>query len=195
MLLLLTLFSPALAADEAPSPAARQAEAVRLSAELHEATRSAKWKAAERYYIAAVATGMPLAATAHFEASEAARTRGDLGAVRDRLIAALTIDPTHDQAAAALSALDRSYGQVKLASVPGATLEDYEHPFDPNAIRAVDHAIAALAETGRFTGLLPPGPYSIDGDPFEVVAGKLTVLDLSPPPVPPAEKKPWWRGR
>ncbi|MCB9679365.1 MAG: hypothetical protein H6737_29945 [Alphaproteobacteria bacterium] len=181
----------ALAAEPPPPTESElKAEAYRLSGEMHRAAQKNAWERVERYYNDALATGMPLGADAHMTAAEAAKTRGDLGRMYARLVSALRADPANSDASQRLAGLDAIYGRVQLKAVKGATLEDYEHPFDPNQIRAVDYAIATMRDTGEFVGLLPPGPYSIDGDPFEVVAGQVLVLDLSPPPPPPPEKKP-----
>ncbi|MEZ4316444.1 MAG: hypothetical protein R3F61_03020 [Myxococcota bacterium] len=184
MLTLLAL--SALAAEPAPpTPAEIEAESRRMSGEIAKAVQKNAWTRVERYYEEARVAGLKLGAADHLAAAEAAKTRGDLGAVYARLAAAVLLDPESTDAREQIAGLDRIYGRVKLTAVKGAKLEDYEHPFDPNQVKAVDYAIEQMKETGVFDGLLPPGPYSIDGDPFEVVAGRLTVLDVSPPPPPP----------
>lgn len=179
LLALLLCASPSSARPpEPPTRAELDAEYRRLSAEIASATQKGNWKGVERSYLAALATGAVMVPADHLRAAEAARSRGDLGQVRDRLLAALAVDPTHEEARIAVADLDARFGRVDLKAPIGATLEDYEHPFDPVAIKAVEHGIATLKATGAFRGLLPPGPYSVDGDPFDVVLGKEVVLDL-----------------
>lgn len=192
--LLILLSTVHAAPKEPPTPEALAAEARRVSGELSRSAQKGNWVAVEKHYQAALATGSPLDAAVHAHAAEAARTRGDLGLTRDRLLAALAVDPGLDEARASVEDLDRRFGRVDLKAPIRSKLEDYESPFDPAMLRAVDFAVKRLAETGAFKGLLPPGPYSIDGDPFEVVAGRETVLDLSgPAPLPPDLGLTPWR--
>lgn len=180
LLILVGLSPSAHAGRPAPEPTAaeRQAEGRRLSDEIVRAGAAGNWKAVERHVGTASGHQAPLTASALVLGAEAARSRGDLGATRERLVAALAVDPSHAVAGPALADLDARFGRVDLRAPLGSTLEDYAHPFDPLAVRAVDFAIAEVARTGSFRGLLPPGPYSIEGDPFEVVAGQEVALDL-----------------
>lgn len=180
VLLTVVLGGPAHAGGPAPepTPAERQAEGRRLSDEIARAGTAGNWKAVERHMGTASSRDVPLTAGALVLGAEAARSRGELGLVRERLVAALAVEPAHAVAGPALADLDARFGRVDLQAPLGSTLEDYAHPFDPVAVRAVDLAIAEVARTGAFRGLLPPGEYSIDGDPFEVVAGQEVRLDL-----------------
>lgn len=170
-----------------PTEAELAAEARRLSGEIGRSATRSNWVALERHYLAAVATGAPLAAEVHVHGAHAARDRGDLGAARDRLLAVLAVDSTHAEAIATLGDLDRRFGRVDLIAPLRSNLEDYDAHFDPAMQRAVEFGRAQLGATGAFRGLLPPGAYAIDGDPFEVVAGGEVVLHLTGPPALPAD--------
>ncbi|MCA9906477.1 MAG: hypothetical protein KC547_21635, partial [Anaerolineae bacterium] len=129
----------------------------------------------------------------HIIASQASKHIGDVGSLRTRLLAAVAVDPTNQDVIQQLTAIDGAYARVKLKAEVGGVLEDYERPFDPLKLKAVDFAIATMKETGVFEGLLPPGPYALNADPFELTAGQVFELDLSPAEPPPEEAVPIWK--
>ena len=171
----------------------QQAEYVRVSEELKRAAQKNAWKGVERHYERALATGAKVQAEDHLIAAQSARQSGDLGAMRTRLLAALATDPANQQTIDDLISLDANFARVELRAAAGAILEDYERPFDPLKLKAVDFAIATLKATGEFSGLLPPGPYALNADPFELAAGQVFALDLRPAEPPPAAPVPVWK--
>lgn len=153
------------------SPAEQRAEYHRLSEELHNHANRQRWNAVETAYQGCVATGAPMKAADHFQAAHAARSRGDMKAVRDRLLLALSFGATRE-VIDWLFAIDTTYSPVKITAVPGATLVAHDRPFDPIQGRAIDFAGATLGETGAFEGLLPRGHYEAGPTAFEVRMGK-----------------------
>lgn len=193
LLLLSSMLGAAAAEPEPPDPVVQQAEYVRVSGELKRAAQRNAWKGVERHYQRALETGAKVSAEDHIIASQASKHIGDVGSMRTRLLAAVTVDPTNKDVIQQLTALDSQYARVRLKAEVGTVLEDYERPFDPLKLKAVDFAIATMKETGAFNGLLPPGPYALKADPFELKAGQVFELDLSPPPPPEEPPVPVWK--
>lgn len=193
MILVALMMTGTAAEPETPDPAVQQAEYVRVSGELKKAAQKSAWKGVERHYQRALATGAKVSAEDHVIAASSSKHIGDVGGMRDRLLAAVTADPTDKDVIQQIQALDSTYARVHLKAAPGAELEDYERPFDPLKLKAVDFAIATMKETGVFIGMLPPGPYALNADPFELSAGQVFSLDLSPPPPPPDPPVPVWK--
>lgn len=187
------LMIAALAQEPVVDPAVQQAEYVRVSEELRRAAQKNAWKGVERHYERALATGAKVQADVHLIAAQSARQAGDLGSMRTRLLAALATQPTNKQTLDDLLFLEANFARVELRSAPGGILEDYERPFDPLKLKAVDFAIAVIKETGEFSGLLPPGPYALNADPFELAPGQVFALDLRPAEPPPAAPVPVWK--
>ncbi|MCK6502450.1 hypothetical protein L6R53_03480 [Myxococcota bacterium] len=166
--LALALPAPAGAAD----PVA-QAEVQRLSIELRDRVEEARWEAADAAYrrLAAVQEGQPSYAD-HWRGYLAAQALGDAIAQAARLAAAREIQatPEVDQAEATLMAW---FGRVELRLHrrldPRPELVMDAVPFEADQRRVLEAATTALAEQGRYEGLLPLGMYRLGEVPFEVL--------------------------
>jgi hypothetical protein len=168
--------------DEAPpSAAALQAEYHRLSEELHSYAHKQAWPAVEQAYQRCLATGATLKRSDHFHAAHAARSRGDMMAVRERLLAALG-DRDDREIIDWLWAIDLTYSVVTVNAFVEAELVAASRPFDPIQSRAIDFAAERLASTGVFTGLLPRGVYTAGGTTFELRAGRGPLVVDAPRP-------------
>lgn len=158
---------------EGMSEAARLAEYHRLSGELQRYAERQTWPAVEQAYLGCLATGAPLRFSDHFHAAHAAQSRGEMKATRERLLAALAIAEGDEKDVIDwLYAIDTVYSAVKVTAYPAAELVPERRPFDPVQSRAIDYAIATLAETGAFDGILPRGIYHVDGHLLDIRMGK-----------------------
>lgn len=174
--LILALFltlAPALASDSA-------AEARRLQDEMATLAKRDAWSGVHRSYGAAVATGEPLTPDSHRLGAVAALNVGDIAAASQRLQASLALKPD-DELFEWKFSIDIGFAPVAIIAAPGAVLTIKERPFEPQKSAAIDHAIASVAETGTFDGLLPTGHYLIGRDPFHVVGGEARqVVNVAP---------------
>jgi hypothetical protein len=81
-------------------------------------------------------------------------------------------DATHDEAVAALDRLASSTQLVALTARVGAELKAGTVAFDPVLRVAQERAAQEIMEQGFFVGALPTGPYTLDGEPLNVVTGQ-----------------------
>lgn len=161
---------------EAPmTEAALKAEYVRKAEELHRYAQRQLWPAVERTYVDCLGLNVLLMKQDHIIGAEAARTRGEMHTVRERLLAALAIDADDRDVIFTLFDLDSKYGKVEITAYVGAKLVPQKRPFDAVQSRAIDHAANALASTGAFKGLLPRGDYQVGA----------TTIALWMKPLPP----------
>lgn len=169
VLFLLRLAATGNAADEAVaplSPAAAEAECLRLREELQALARKNAWSGVERTYLSMLALGAaPLRGADHHAGAQAAAARGDLDLATQRLRMALATGEEVPGAREWLADLARRFGRIRLE---GATLEAAAPPFAPDERDAVAHAAHSLQATGFFDGMLPAGRYLVDGEPVTV---------------------------
>jgi len=160
---------------------AEQAEADRLSGEIRSLAGRQVWAGVERKYGQALALQGVLESDVHLTAAYAARERGDLLSVYERLSRAAEVKPTKE-VVDWLWDLDHNFGRVNLIADRKGTaeLKVKQMPLDPNRRQAVVAAIAQAEETGDFKGLLPRGEYSFVGQEFRVEPGISVRVEVSP---------------
>jgi hypothetical protein len=157
--------------------AASHAEAARLSGELLTLSERGAWGGAERMYLAASRTGVPLGHEAHVAGAESALEVGDIGTARDRLIAAVR-ERESREVIERLWEIDTQWGEVVLTVSPDVDLVVAVPAFDPIKTRAVKRAQAQMAQLGEFSGWLPTGHYTVGGRVFTVEAGESVEVDV-----------------
>jgi hypothetical protein len=170
VLILLYLLSTALSGE------LDDAEAARLRAEISTHASRAQWDGVERNLEALVATGSSLDPGSLLSGASAAEARGDLNLCSDRLAAAAAAGGDPEMIDGWLTRLRDGYGRVVIV---GEGLIPRTQPFAPIDRAVVARADAALSETGRFEGLLPPGRYLVGGAWLDVVAGEQVELDTT----------------
>jgi hypothetical protein len=146
------------------------AEAERLLEEVRVAARRGQWAGVERAWADLVATGVPPPPEACRHAADAARQRGDLLQVVERLACA---EPTAETLAERQELL-ASHSRVALFG--RGPLEPEAMPFRPDAGRAIGLAREEALEARHFYGLLPPGRYTFGDVRLELAPAELTVV-------------------
>lgn len=162
----------ALAAPKVDDPAVLRAEVDRLSHQIDAYAKRQAWVAVEKSYLRQLETGLPVPAKDHAVAAQAARQRGDINQVFERLKAALAVEESPEVFEEFWGIL-QSYGRVELQ---GRVLAASERPFDPVLMKVLENAAIALRDHGRYEGLLPHGSYALDQVPFQVTLGRPPVV-------------------
>ena len=157
------------------------AEADRLSGEIRTLSARQVWAGVERKYGQAMKLGVPLSGEVHLVAAYAARERGNLLDVYERLTRAAARSPSKE-VVDWLWDLDHNYGRVQLnAGRKGtADLSAAQMPLDPNRRQAVTAAVKVCKSSGEFEGLLPRGDYLFGGQTFRVEPGISVRVEISP---------------
>lgn len=170
--------------DEAPKSKdfseEERAEYNRLSERAQRLGEKTTWNGVERIFLQMEEAGFPLSQRDYLLGAEAARDRGDMKNVRDRLLQAMRLTP--DLATGrSLAEIQGNYGAVVLvAKNSEETLRPSVRPFQPDRGKAIDFAASVLLEEGTFDGLIPVGTYTFGDRTFEVVAGTEPVeIDLN----------------
>jgi len=183
---LLILLAPIAGGAEEPEAKpevseAAKAEADRLSGDIRSLALRQVWAGVERKYGQAIALEVPLDADIHLTAAYAARERGDLIAVYERLTRAAERKASRE-VVDWLWDLDHNFGRVHLLAdrKGSAELTAKQMPMDPNRRQAVVAAVAQANETGSFKGLLPRGQYTFSGQDFNVEPGISVRVEVSP---------------
>jgi len=158
-----------------------RAEADRLSGDIRTLSARQVWTGVDRKYGQALKLGAPLLGDIHLIAAYAARERGDLLDVYERLSRAATDSPSKE-VVNWLWDLDHNYGRVQLnAGRKGsAELTAAQMPLDPNRRQAVTAAVQVCQSSGEFEGLLPRGDYAFSGQTFRVEPGISVRVEISP---------------
>jgi len=170
-------------ADETPPPSEPsepagpdQPEYNRLTQELEKLANRNAWAGVERTFVKLVATQIEPSFKDLMFAANAARALGNTAAARERLMAAkdLQEDPAVFDW---LFEIDQNYGKVALQCEPGVgwALTTEQRPFQPDRIRSVEFAAAAIAESCAFEGMIPVGTYAFGAEPLEVEADGLVA--------------------
>jgi len=162
-------------ADEAEPPVPEgpdQPEYNRLTQELAKLAERNAWAGVERTYVKLLATQISPSFKDLMLAANAAKALGNAGAARERLLAAkeLQEDPSVFDW---LFEIDQNYGAVRLECDPGLgwSLSTEQRPFQPDRIRAVEFAAAAVTESCHFEGMVPVGTYTFCDQELVVKAG------------------------
>ena len=170
----------ALATEPVVPPPPDHAEYTRLSQELQSLAARNAWAGADRTFRALMATGAPPTFEDLVQGAHAARAIGDMGASRDRLVAA----KAHQEDREVIDWLweiDRNYSRVTLKCDVGSgwELASDNQPFNPDHLRAIHYAIDQVDTRCAFDGLLPAGSYQFAHRPFTVRPGVAGVdMDL-----------------
>ncbi len=158
---------PTAAADAQAAAVAAQAEYVRLNREIEKLAARNAWVGVERAYADMLALGAAPGFDDHVAGANAARSIGDTGKARERLLAANAM--REDRVVIDwLWQIDSNYGMVSLDADHGAALSAEAIPFEPDQARSVEFAIRQVDETGTFHGYLPQGRYSFAGRTIDV---------------------------
>ncbi len=162
-----------------PPDTAAQASHDQLTGEMRHLGRRNAWKGVEQAFLDLEALAPQGVVPSEEDLSlgaQAARALGKVDAVVDRLARLQAIAPS-TEGQQWLDEISRSYGAVSLRdrSGGGATLEVARMPLAPDQRACIDAAIAAVAESGRFDGLLPWGVYRFGQRSFMVVPGDPSV--------------------
>ncbi len=167
-----------------------QAEYNRLTQELEKLAERNAWAGVERTWGKLVLTQIPPSYEDLSYAANAARALGDTAAARERWLMAKERkeDPMIFDA---LFEIDQNYGTVALQCDPGVgwELTTEQRPFQPDRIRSVEFAAAAIADSCAFEGMIPVGTYAFCGDELVVKAGQPTVKRDERGRLPPKGKK------
>jgi hypothetical protein len=155
-----------------------QAEYARLTQELQSLAERNAWSGAERTFKKLEATGWPPSYEDLTIGAHSARAVGDVASTRSRLLAAKTLREDKD-VFDSLWELDQNYASVNLHCDPGSgwELSAQERPFDPDQVRAMEFAVAAIDTNCEFRGYLPKGAYTFAERTFTVIPG-VTAIDM-----------------
>ncbi len=180
----LTLMStPVHAEDPEPlTPTQDQlAERNRIADEMRKLAKRGVWSGVERKYRQLLNMGIALNAGDHLQAAYAAREKGDLNRVYERLQLAAATEGTQE-IIDWLYDIDHNYGRVTLLADRKGTakLVAVAMPLDPNQRKAVEAAIEMARQTGGFEGLLPRGRYEFATQAFKVEPGVGVRVEVSP---------------
>ncbi len=177
------LFALVFLAFGAPTPPAdrSQAEHLRLSGELDQLSQRQFWSGVNRKFAELEKLGVDLTYDDLLHGAHSARALGDMSAAYSRLKRAARLDGTKE-VMDWLYAIDMHYGSVELLRNPkkGDVLSAAEMPFDPDQRAAVELAVATVADTGSYMGMLPRGSYTFAGQEFTVQPGIGLRIEVSP---------------
>jgi hypothetical protein len=166
------------AAAEGPAGAptrAAEAERERLDEELRRLFQRTTWDGVELAYarlLALQSAGVAPLPAQHELAADAALQQGDVAAARERLLRARDGGGEVDRLEARIADLDVRFGRVDLTVGPKRLRAmppvPSVAPFGADERAAIAFAARALAESGRFVGMLPRGSYLVAGVDLQV---------------------------
>ncbi len=175
-----------LAAAPAYAGEVERAEHVRVSEEMRRLAQRNAWFGVDQGYRkleALVAKGEVLSGKEHMFGAQAAQALGDITSARVRLVRARDAGLAAD-AAPMLEMIDGNYGTLTVRFdkkyVGAAALVSKEPPFAPDQRACLDYVTKVLATRAAFEGLLPLGPYELDGQAFTVTREAPVTLALAP---------------
>mgnify|MGYP002630907315 CR=1 FL=1 len=166
----------ALAQDQPPADIAL-AEVRQHHDELVKLAGKNRWEGVERHYLAMLELGVPLGDDDHLAGAQAARARGDVVAMLDRL-KVLQAQAPSAETQAWVEQIHSDWVQVRLSTsppTPGVELETRRKPFAADERAGVEFAQAQVLELGAFSGWLPPGNYRFAGARVSLDAGDAPV--------------------
>ncbi|MDP2311379.1 MAG: hypothetical protein Q8P41_00625 [Pseudomonadota bacterium] len=178
MTLILSLF---LALGTASAADVGEAEHIRLSGDIEQLAGRQLWTGVEKKFAELQKLGIEMSYDDLLHGAYAARALGNAQNAYDRLKIAARLKGTRE-VVDWLYAIDANYGQVTLIATPprGVTLEVSEVPFDPDQRICVEASIERVKKEGGFTGLLPRGTYTFNGQRFTVEPGIALRIEVSP---------------
>ncbi|MFT7518923.1 MAG: hypothetical protein ACI9MC_001057 [Kiritimatiellia bacterium] len=160
---------------------ASNAASVRLEHEMERLAQRNAWSGVERAFADLEATGEDPSTDALLLGAEAARFLGDAMTWRGRLLRAATAGA---EVKVQLDQIDANFAGAHIYGplTRGAQLQRMSMPFDPDLRRAIVYAQEQVATSRDFTGLLPLGHYTINGQDLEIVGGAAQQQVLIPRP-------------
>jgi hypothetical protein len=168
---------PAVAVAQQAGTVNKEAEKLRLIEEMNRLAAKNAWAGVERSYMALLDLNIDLPFDVHYMGAQSARYLGKTWEVYQRLESAKALKAQED-VVTGLQAIDEAYGRVRIKGDPRrkAALVREAMPFAPDERKSIEWAQTVVVETGSFEGMLPFGPYQIEGCPafpgFEVKQGK-----------------------
>lgn len=161
-----------------PAHASGEQEVLRLQHEMDRLSLRSAWGGVERHYDSIVKMGERPDRKHTLLAADAARHRGDVLTVLERLVQAQSMEVSDDVTASIEDLMGR-YGRVQLLSTESAELRAVQTPFRPDVAAAVRLAVEYAATTEGFDGFLPDGDYRFGDVAFTVRHGEeLQVISL-----------------
>ncbi len=159
--------------------ASQRAEYRRQTVELHKLAQREAWSGVERFYLSISAGAVEPSSADHVAAAHAAASRGEVHAVRDRLMSAHRLEEDRE-VVEWLWSIDTNFGEVEVVAAGGNPLTVERLPFDRSKAAAVAYAQDAIDSDDQFAGLLPAGRYLLGETVFVVEVGRCVSLDLDP---------------
>jgi hypothetical protein len=159
-----------------------KAEHTRVSEEMRRLAQRNAWYGVDQGYRKLEALkGEVITPKEHLLGAQAAQALGDITSARVRFVRARD-GGLAAEAAPILEVIDANYGQVtvrfeKKYAGPGA-LVSLEPPFAPDQRASLDFVTKTLATRANYEGLLPLGPYTLDGKEFRVAVGQPAAITL-----------------
>ncbi len=140
-------------------------EAIRIREEMKNLAKRNLYKGVVENYehLQALAKkGVDLKADDHLLAATSFMGLGQVDGAKSALVKALQLDPTRKDLVDFLDSINRDYVEVEFTGGKDSSFAAVEMPFDPTQRRAIEHAQSLLQESGRFSGLLPMGDYTLN---------------------------------
>ena len=174
------------AALSAPASAGEleKAEHTRVGEEMRRLAQRNAWYGVDQGYRkleVLVPKGEVITPKEHLIGAQAAQALGDITSARVRFVRARDAGLAAE-AAPILETIDANYGQVivrfeKKYTGAGALVSN-EPPFAPDQRASLEFVTKTLAAKANYDGLLPLGPYTLDGQEFRVAPGQPAVVTL-----------------
>jgi hypothetical protein len=163
----------------AGSQSERDAEAIRLVAEVERLGQKLAWSGVERNYASLVELkGVTVPSPTHLVGAQAALERGDIGGAWERAqraVKSARAPQELERASAWTADFYVNYGEVHIQAFTTFSgplqLRLRDATFSPSAKAALAYAQERLNTTRSFEGFLPMGRYEIAGHTFEIVGG------------------------
>lgn len=150
------------------------AEYTRLSEEMRKFAARNAWPAVERNFNALKELQKKKKTGLTYKdlqlGAEAARALGDIQSAYSRVRTALSLSPDDKAMIDWSEEVNKKYGEVVVKITKKSVFAAVIPPFAPDDRAALAFATSKLAETGEFSGYLPVGKYTVNGQEFEVVS-------------------------
>ncbi len=180
--LVLALASQPVAPDD---PAAIEAEARRISAEIRSYAADGKQAGVERGYRSLLGLGVRIDPELHVIAADVARDRGDSMTALARLYRVPRGSRVGDRVREFHDHVLERYAYLRVSLQPGVVV-GVPTFFSPDEAKAAQRLASTVAETGVFVGLVPKGEYTFGGRGLVLEPQRAYVF----PPPPGAEAAP-----
>lgn len=159
-----------------------KAEHTRLREEMARLAARNAWRGVEASYnkmLALERFEIELSYEDHWMGAQAARDRGFITEVYERLVRARDVEPK-SEVTNWIAEIDEKYGRVDLQIDPkydgDRTLAIETMPFAPDQRAAIGTAQGRINSSSKYIGLLPFGHYEFGSQPFDVKADGTTAV-------------------